>query len=292
MSVHNFKKVIVVTGGNRGIGSGIVEGLCQQDNITDKIIIIGCRDQLKGQNKINELLAIYPKAEKSLISLELNMLCDKSIKNFTNKVKNNFKNVNILYNNAAIMNKHKYPVPEKEKRLKDLEQTFQTNFWGLSQITENLIPVIKEGGQIIGLSTALAKIKLSKRLNEKLLDENLTLEELKILYEEYKPIFIEDKVPNSEWDDKNPIYGCYNVSKIFLNAYTILLKNRFSRIGRNIKVNCVTPGWCNTEMGGSDAPRSALKGAETCVWLESLTEEKDESLSGNLYYDKKKIKWI
>ena len=190
------------------------------------------------------------------------------------------------------MNKHKTPVPEKEKRLKDIEQTFQTNFWGLTELTENLIPAFKEGGQIISLSTALAKIKLSKRLNEKLLDKNLSLEDMRILYEEYKPLFINDQIPKSEWDDKNPLYGCYNVSKIFLNAYTILLKNRFSRVERNIKVNCVTPGWCQTEMGGMDAPRSALKGAETCVWLESLPEEKNESLSGNLYFDKKKINWV
>lgn len=292
MSVNISKKIIVVTGANRGLGAGIVESFCQQENIKDKIIVLGCRDTKKGTNKINEILSKYPKAENSLVTVELDMMCNKSINNFTNKINSEYKYVNLLYNNAAIMNKHKTPILNKEERLKDVEQTFQTNFWGLTELTENLIPAIKDGGHIISLSTALAKIKLSKRLNEKFLDENLSLNDLKILYEEYVPLFVNNQIPKSEWDDKNPIYGCYNISKIFLNAYTILLKNRFSRVERNIKVNCVTPGWCKTDMGGEEAPRTALKGAETCVWLESLAEERNESVSGNLYFDKKKISWI
>lgn len=289
---NNLKKVIIVTGANRGLGAGIVESFCQQPKIKDKKIIFACRDLNKGKAKIEELLSIYPSAKESLHLMELDLNCMKNIHNFTNKVIYDFKRVDILYNNAAIMNKHKNPVPEKEKRLKDIEETFQTNFFGMAELTENLIPSIQEGGQIIALSTALAKLKFSKRLNDILLDENLTIQDLKILYEEYKNLFIDDKISKSEWDDKNPIYGCYNISKVFLNAYTILLKNRFSRVGRNIKVNCVTPGWCKTDMGGIEAPRTALKGAETCVWLESLPEEKNEELSGNLYFDKKKISWV
>lgn len=294
MSVQN--KIIIVTGANRGLGLGIVESFCQQqDSISNKKIILGCRDISKAKQKITELISQYPKAEKSLIPLELNMLDNKSIQNFTNQIKSDYKQINILYNNAAIMNKHKTPVNDQGIRAKDLQDTFQTNFFGLTEITENLIPNFADGGQIISLSTALAKIKLSKRLNEKFLDPNITLHDLQLLYEEYKPLFIENKIPKSEWDDKNPIYGCYNVSKIFLNSYTLLLKNRFERVERNIKVNCVTPGWCKTDMGGEEAPRTALKGAETCVWLEEAVPQglvEGKSFTGNMYFDKKRINWV
>lgn len=292
MSVHNFKKVIVVTGGNRGIGSGILELFCQQNDVQDKILIMASRNEQSSLEKIRELKDLYPAAEDSLHYMNLDLSCDKSIKNFSNKLKYTYNHINILYNNAAIMHKHKKPILDKNKREVDINETFQTNFWGVVILTENLIPAFQNGGQIVGTSTALAKFKLSKRLNEKFLNENLSLEDLKFLYEEYKNLFIENKIEQSEWDDKQPIYGCYNISKVFLNSYTILLKNRFKRENKNIRVNCVTPGWCKTDMGGAEAPRTILKGAETCVWLESLPLEKDDSLSGNLYYDKKKISWI
>lgn len=292
MSVYNFKKVIVVTGGNRGIGSGILELFCQQNDVQDKILVVASRNQDKSLEKINELRELYPAAGESLHYMNLDLSCDKSIKNFSNKLKNTFKHVNVLYNNAAIMHKHKKPILDRAEREKDINETFQTNFWGMVNLTESLIPVIKEGGHIVGMSTALAKFKLSKRLNEKFLDENLSVYDLKSLYEEYMPLFIENKIAGSEWDDKQPLYGCYNISKLFLNSYTILLKNRFKRENKNIRANCVTPGWCKTDMGGEEAPRTHLKGAETCVWLESLPTDRDDSLSGNLYYDKKKISWV
>jgi len=287
-----MKKVIIVTGGNRGIGSGILELFCQQNDVQNKVLIMASRNENSSLEKLKELKSLYPAAEESLHYLNLDLNCEKSIKNFSNKVKYTFNHVNVLYNNAAVMHKHKKPMLDRQEREKDINETFQINFWGLVNLTENLIPVIPDGGNIVGMSTALAKFKVSKRLNDKFLDENLKVEDYKDLYEEYKELFIENKIEKSEWDDKNPIYGCYNISKLFLNSYTIMLKNRFKKEDKNIRSNCITPGWCKTDMGGSDAPRTHLKGAESCVWLETLDAGRDDSLSGNLYYDKKKINWI
>ena len=172
MSVYNCKKVIVITGGNRGIGNGILELFCQQNDVQDKILVMASRNEEKSLEKLSELKQLYPAAEMSLHYMNLDLSCDKSIKNFSNKLKNTFNHINMLYNNAAIMNKHKKPKLERAEREKDINETFQTNFWGMLNLTESLIPVIKDGGQIVGMSTALSKFKLSKRLNEKFLDEN------------------------------------------------------------------------------------------------------------------------
>lgn len=292
MTPSNLKKVIVVTGGNRGIGSGIVELFCQKNDIDNKIIIIGNKNEKNAKDKINELKDFYPLAKDSLYSHQLDLNCNDSIGNFSNYIKKNFQHVDILYNNAAIMNKHKKPITDLEVREHDINSTFQINFWGMVNLTENLIPLIQDGGHIVGLTTAYARFKLSKRINEVFVNKNLKMEDLESLYTEYKKIFVDNQIQNSEWDDKNPIYGCYNISKMFLGAYTLLLKNRFVRENKNIKVNCVTPGWCKTDMGGLEAPRTHLEGAETCAWLESLPAERNDMISGNLYYDKKKLSWI
>ena len=55
----------------------------------------------------------------------------------------------------------------------------------------------------------------------------------------------------------------------------------------NIKVNAICPGWCATDMGGKEAPRTAAKGAETAVWL--ATEKNIPS--GKFFRDKKIIAW-
>ncbi len=87
----------------------------------------------------------------------------------------------------------------------------------------------------------------------------------------------------------DPVEGwspAYCVSKTLLNAFTRHLAYELS--GHNISVNAVCPGWVKTDMGGSSAPRSVEKGAETPVWLAS---EAPITLTGKFLRDKKEIAW-
>lgn len=79
----------------------------------------------------------------------------------------------------------------------------------------------------------------------------------------------------------------YAVSKAALNALT---KNVAGSLDgdSNVTINSVCPGWVHTRMGGSDAPRSPEKGAETIVWLGTLEDDKP---NGKFFRDKKEINW-
>lgn len=86
-----------------------------------------------------------------------------------------------------------------------------------------------------------------------------------------------------------PIGGwspAYCVSKTMLNAITRHLAYELAE--ERISVNAVSPGWVRTDMGGSSAPWSVEKGAETPVWLAS---EAPENLSGKFVWNKKVIQW-
>ncbi len=78
----------------------------------------------------------------------------------------------------------------------------------------------------------------------------------------------------------------YSVSKTALNAVTKQFSLLFKEEG--IAVNSVCPGWCRTDMGGAQAPRSAEDGAKSILWL---AFDAPKSLSGGFYRDGKKVEW-
>ena len=79
--------------------------------------------------------------------------------------------------------------------------------------------------------------------------------------------------------------AAYRISKTALNSLTAVMAADLS--GTAIRVNTMCPGWVKTDMGGSGAPRSIEKGAETAVWL---ALEKNIP-SGEFFRDKKVIEW-
>ncbi|WP_395731333.1 SDR family NAD(P)-dependent oxidoreductase [Prosthecobacter sp.] len=55
----------------------------------------------------------------------------------------------------------------------------------------------------------------------------------------------------------------YCISKTALN----MLTQQLTAALPDVIVNSMCPGWCRTDMGGSDAPRTPDEGAETLTWL-------------------------
>ena len=78
----------------------------------------------------------------------------------------------------------------------------------------------------------------------------------------------------------------YSASKTTLNAITCLWAAALKEKG--IAVNSVCPGWCRTEMGGSNAPRSVEEGAAGIVWLAA---DAPQEKTGLFWRDKKVIPW-
>ncbi len=78
----------------------------------------------------------------------------------------------------------------------------------------------------------------------------------------------------------------YQISKTALNALTCLFSAELK--GEGFAVNCMSPGWCRTEMGGADATSSAAEGADTAVWLAT---EAPQSLTGKFIHDRAEIPW-
>jgi NAD(P)-dependent dehydrogenase (short-subunit alcohol dehydrogenase family) len=79
--------------------------------------------------------------------------------------------------------------------------------------------------------------------------------------------------------------AAYSISKAALNALTLSLAKD---LPKNVKVNSMDPGWVRTRMGGDAAPRAPEQGAETAIWLATLS---DNGPSGGFYRDRSSIEW-
>jgi NAD(P)-dependent dehydrogenase (short-subunit alcohol dehydrogenase family) len=82
-----------------------------------------------------------------------------------------------------------------------------------------------------------------------------------------------------------PQAGAYGLTKAALNALTRMIA---AEAGPNVKVNCMSPGWVATRMGGAGAPTSVQEGADTAVWLASLP---DDGPTDGFFYRRERIPW-
>ena len=78
----------------------------------------------------------------------------------------------------------------------------------------------------------------------------------------------------------------YRVSKTGLNALTRILASELC--GSGILVNSVCPGWVQTDMGGSRAPRPVEEGAEGAVWAATLP---NTGPTGGFFRDQRPVPW-
>ncbi len=76
----------------------------------------------------------------------------------------------------------------------------------------------------------------------------------------------------------------YCISKTAVN----MLTQQLTAALPEVMVNSMCPGWCCTEMGGEDAPRTPEEGADTLVWL-ALDAPHD--LRGKFIKDRAVIGW-
>ncbi|MDQ3236344.1 MAG: SDR family oxidoreductase [Actinomycetota bacterium] len=78
----------------------------------------------------------------------------------------------------------------------------------------------------------------------------------------------------------------YRVSKTALNALTRILSSELR--GSGILVNSICPGWVQTDMGSSGAPRPVEDGADALVWAATLP---NNGPTGGFFRDRRPIAW-
>lgn len=137
-------KVVIVTGGNSGIGFGTVKGLASKV----ATVIIASRNQERVREAIVAIKKLQPNA--LVEGMVLNLSSFTSIDQFVAEVQRRHTKIDVLVNNAGI---GMIPFARTEQ---GFETTLGTNLLGTTYLTYSLLPLISAApaGRVVFLGAA------------------------------------------------------------------------------------------------------------------------------------------
>jgi NAD(P)-dependent dehydrogenase (short-subunit alcohol dehydrogenase family) len=135
-------KVVIVTGGNSGIGYEAALALAGKN----AQVILAVRSVDKGEEAAQLIRQRYPQAQVIVMALDLSDL--KSVRAFAENFLKQYQRLDVLINNAGVM-----ALP-KRKTADGFEMQFGTNHLGHFALTGLLLPVLKAtpNGRIVTVS--------------------------------------------------------------------------------------------------------------------------------------------
>ena len=137
------KGVILVTGANKGIGFEIVRQLAKLGHQ----VILTARDGSKGLKAQKKLQA----ENLNVNFLAMDITQEESIQQAANKVKSDFRKLDVLINNAAISLHDDHSLLQNDSAI--TAQIINTNAFAQLAVTRAFHPLIPNGGRIIMISS-------------------------------------------------------------------------------------------------------------------------------------------
>lgn len=233
MSTHP-SKIALVTGANRGIGFEIARQLAEN----------GIRVLLSGRKREAAVEAAMKLRSDGLDveAVALDVTKSESISAAAAEIASEYGRLDILVNNAAIRIEE-YGKQPSEQPLQQWRKTFDTNLFGVVEVTQAFLPLIRKSaaGRIVNVSSLLASLGTHSDRSSYA----------------YSPMF--KSLP------------AYSASKSAINSWTVHLA--FELRETPIKVNAVHPGYTKTDMNDGAGELDIPIGAKTSVSMALLDSD-------------------
>lgn len=210
---------IFITGANRGLGLAMVEVGLKKGHI----VFAGVRSNL-AQNT-EQLQALQKQYNEQLRILHIDVSDEASIKAASEAVKSTDQYLDVVINNAAILNERDNTIEALD--IQACAYAFDVNTLGPMRITKHFLPVIRAG-----LRNGTGK-------NQAIINISSEAASLTNAYSGDYP---------------------YGMSKVALNMLTEKLNVYLKNDG--IRALSIHPGWMKTDMGGEKAPTDPNETAE------------------------------
>jgi len=267
-------KVVLVTGANKGLGYHVVKLLSEQH--PDWTIILACRDRKKGEAAINSLRSSSNSNSNNnnIYLLELDVTSSASITSAVEEVKKKWTKIDYFIQNAGISG------IDLGYNYEASVTVMATNFYAIQNLLEAFTSILQPESWTIIVSSEVGSWSLAAlpKQTAKILDDipSLTKDKLQELSKDYLNSW--NKAAKYQWSDPEATYGCYGMSKVFLNSYVRLLVHQQPQK----KIVLVCPGYCATDLNHNSGTRAPTVGAKSIIYpLDHL----DEIEPGQFYQD-------
>lgn len=204
-------KVVLITGGTRGIGTEVIKMLMQ----CDMHVVMGCRSVESGEKVLKEIREDVKLGELKIFQLDISSL--KSVRNFADKITSVYTQIDCLVNNAGIMY---VPYAESEE---GYESQFATNYLGHFLLTHLLLGLVKKAGRD-GENARVVNVVSCAYLTGDIDFEDINKKNMFIPFE------------------------AYSQSKLAQVLFTNYLNETLKEKGNYVQVHSVHPGIVNTDL--------------------------------------------
>ncbi|KAJ3962964.1 hypothetical protein N0V92_000251 [Colletotrichum tropicale] len=228
------KRVVLVTGGNTGLGLEVVKALYASS--TPYQIIVACRTVAKGESAIASLISQIPEGLSCLSTVQLDISQDDSIKNAVQQIDSRFGRLDVLINNAGVL--HDSDIAAGKMSLREgFNASWNINVTGTHILTTHAAPLLLKSSdpRLIFVTSGTSSFTESSLVH-------VPNPKLQLL----------NASPAKGWPKNDPeAMSLYRSVKTGLN----MLMREWHRTLRNdgVKVWCVCPGYLATGIGGRGA---------------------------------------
>ncbi|WP_449398795.1 SDR family NAD(P)-dependent oxidoreductase [Chryseobacterium wanjuense] len=223
-------QTVLITGANRSIGLETAKQLSEKG----LFVYLGSRNLEKGEEVVKEL---HEKGFQNIRAIEIDVTHPESISKAKKMIENEQGKLDILINNAGILGVN--PQTAADTSVKDIHDVFDTNFFGVINVTQAFLPLLKksESPRISNITSGLGSLTLHSDPN---------------------------------WKYYHVKSAAYGPSKSALNAYTIVLAYELKDLP--FKVNVIDPGYTATDFNAHSNPGS-VESAASFIIKHTLTDE-------------------
>ncbi|MDQ0200342.1 SDR family oxidoreductase [Neobacillus ginsengisoli] len=148
--MSKFRKIALITGGNKGIGFELSKQLAEKNFQ----VLLGSRNRDRGQKAVSSLQKLG--IESSFVELDVDN--PESIENTVKDIQDTYGRLDVLINNAGVYLDEGLKLSEEDPTI--LEKTMRTNLLGPYHLIRSFLPLMEKNnyGRIINISSGYGQI--------------------------------------------------------------------------------------------------------------------------------------